>query len=95
MSLHPTEDHVVVAPIESESVSPGGIVLPDNAKRRSGRGEIVAVGPGRHDHDGCLVPMPVSVGQTVIHQEYAGNEVKDGGKTFLIMRSSDIMAVVD
>ncbi|MBE3557250.1 MAG: co-chaperone GroES [Firmicutes bacterium] len=92
--LRPLSDHVVVKPLEQEERSPGGIVLPDTAKEKPQQGEVVAVGPGRFEK-GNRLPMEVKVGDHVLYSKYAGTEVKYEGTDYLILRESDIMAVLE
>ncbi len=91
--LKPLADRVVINPIEDEGKTPGGIVLPDTAKEKPQKGEIVAVGPGKVLDSGERAPMDVKVGDIVIYAKYGGTEVKIDGKEYLIMRDSDILAV--
>ena len=96
MSLKPLADRVVVEPLEQEEVTAGGIVLPETAKEKPQEGKIIAVGPGRRDDQGKLVPMDVKVGDIVLYAKYAGTEVKlDGEHTVLVLRESDILAIVE
>ena len=90
--LTPLGDRVVIKPLTEEEVSKGGIILPDTAKEKPQRGEVVAVGPGRLDENGKRVPMEVSKGDKVIYAKYAGTEIKEGDAEFLILRESDILA---
>ncbi|MCL5428625.1 MAG: co-chaperone GroES [Chloroflexi bacterium] len=94
MSLKPLADRVLVEPIEDEEVTPGGIVLPETAKEKPQRGKILAVGPGGRDEDGKLISMEVKVGETVLFAKYAGTEIKLEGKKRLILRQSDLLAIV-
>jgi chaperonin GroES len=81
--------------LEQEEVTPGGIVLPETAKEKPQKGEIVAVGPGARDEDGKRIAMDVSVGDKVLFAKYAGTEIKIEGDKLLILRESDILAVID
>jgi chaperonin GroES len=92
--LKPLADRVLVEPIEDEEVTPGGIVLPETAKEKPQRGKILAVGPGGRDEDGKPVTMEVKVGETVLFAKYAGTEIKMEGKKMLILRQSDLLAIV-
>jgi chaperonin GroES len=83
---------VVVRPIAEEETTKGGIILPDTAKERPQRGEIIAVGPGRLDEDGKRIAMEVKKGDKVIYAKYAGTEIKQDDEEFLILRESDILA---
>lgn len=93
-ALRPLGDRVVVRPTEQEEVTASGIVLPDTAKEKPQRGEIIAVGPGRLNDDGSRLPMDVKDGEQVLFAKYAGTEVKVGEDDLLIISEKDILAVV-
>jgi chaperonin GroES len=95
MRLKPLGDRVVVKPLEEEERTKGGIVLPDTAKEKPQHGEILAVGPGALDEDGERLPMDVNVGDRVLFAKYAGTEVKIDDDELLILRQSDILAIVE
>jgi chaperonin GroES len=95
MKLKPLGDHVVIKPLEAEDRTPGGIVLPDTAKEKSTKGEVVAVGSGRVLPNGRVVALAVKAGDTVIYSKYAGSEVKVDGKELKIVQESEILAIVD
>ena len=90
--LKPLEDRVVVEPKEAESVTAGGIVLPDNAKEKQQRGTVVAVGPGKLLEDGTRAELSVAVGDEVIYGKYAGYDITVDGKDVKILREEDILA---
>jgi len=92
--LKPLADRVVVRPLEREEKTASGIFLPDNAKEKPQEGEIVAVGPGRYE-DGKRIALDVVVGDKVIYSKYAGTEVKVNNEDVLILRESDILAVIE
>jgi chaperonin GroES len=94
MSLKPLGNRVVVEPIEQEDVTASGIVLPETAKEKPQKGKVLAVGPGERDEDGKHVPMDVSEGDTVLFAKYSGTEIKLEGKKLLILRESDLLAIV-
>ncbi|HDN58402.1 MAG: co-chaperone GroES [Candidatus Neomarinimicrobiota bacterium] len=94
MKVKPLADRVVVKPSEPEEKTSGGIILPDTAKERPQQGKVVAVGPGRVTDNGTKIPMEVKVGDTVLYGKYAGTEVLIDGEEHLIMRESDILAVI-
>ena len=94
MKIKPLGDRVVVKPSPAEDKTKGGIILPDTAKEKPVIGEIVAVGPGRKSDDGKLIPLDLKVGDKVLYGKYSGTETTIDGKEFLIMRESDIFAVV-
>ncbi|HLT19992.1 MAG TPA: co-chaperone GroES [Thermomicrobiales bacterium] len=93
--LTPLGDRVVVKPIQRDEVTKSGIVLPDTAKEKPQRGEVVAVGKGRFDEDGDRIPMEVSVGDNVLFAKYAGTEFKLDDEEFLILQERDILAIVN
>ena len=95
LSLKPLGDRVVVEPIEQEEVTAGGIVLPETAKEKPQQGNIVAAGPGARDEDGKRIEMDVKVGDKVLYAKYAGTEFKMDGKKLLILRESDLLAVIE
>lgn len=90
--LRPLADRVVVKRLEEESVTASGIVLPDTAREKSQRGEVVFVGTGRVTDEGHRIPMSVKVGDTVLFAKYGGTEVKVDGQELLILKESDILA---
>jgi chaperonin GroES len=93
--LRPLGDRVVVRPIEQEEVTASGLVLPDTAREKPQRGEIIAVGPGRLNDDGERLPMDVSAGDEVLFAKYAGTEIKVGDDEYLIISEKDVLAVVE
>ena len=95
MKFRPLHDRVLIKVLDSEQKTAGGIIIPDSAKEKPQEGEIVAAGPGRTTDDGKLVDLPVKVGQSVIYSKYAGTEYSEGGVDYLIVRESDILAIVD
>lgn len=94
VKLKPLGDRLVVEPKEREETTASGIILPETAKEKPQEGEVVAVGPGRRDDDGKRVEMDVSVGDTVLFAKYAGTEIKMDGKKLLILKESDVLAIV-
>ena len=94
VKLKPLADRVVVKPIVREEVTKSGIVLPDTAKEKPQEGEVIAVGPGRLTEDGKRLEMDVKAGDRVLFSKYAGTEYKEDDEEYLIMRESDIMAVI-
>ena len=87
--MKPINDRVVIKPAKAEEVTKGGIIIPDNAKEKPQRGEVVAVGPGK---DGNL--MTVQIGDTVLYGKYSGQEVNVDGTDYLIMREDDVLLVL-
>jgi len=94
MKLKPLGDRVVIKQLEAEEKTKSGIVLPTQSKEKPQEAEIVAVGPGANV-DGKVVPMQVSVGERVIYSKYAGTEVKIDGEEYIIVKESDILAIVE
>ena len=89
LNITPLHDRVIVLPAPAEEKTAGGIIIPDTAKEKPQKGKIVAAGPGKKDE-----PTTVKVGDTVLYGKYSGTEVTFEGKDYLIMRESDIMAIV-
>ena len=94
MAIQPLGDRVLVKALESEGKTKGGIVLPDIAKERPSKGEIIAVGTGKVFEDGSRKFLSVKVGDKIIFGKYAGTEVKIKDQEYLILREEDILAVV-
>ncbi len=95
MKLKPLSDRVVIEPVEQEEMTAGGIVLPETAKEKPQKGKVVAVGTGKRDDDGNKIEMDVAEGDVVLFAKYAGTEIKVEGKKLLILRESDLLAIVD
>jgi chaperonin GroES len=94
MVVKPLADRVLVKPLEMAEVKKGGIIIPDTAKEKPQEGEIVEVGPGRVTEDGKKVPMEVNKGDRILYGKYSGSEVSIDGNDYLIMRESDILAII-
>jgi chaperonin GroES len=94
MTLKPLADRVVVKPSKAEEMTKGGIIVPDTAKEKPVWGEVIAVGPGRVSDDGKVIPMEVKVGNKVLYGKYSGTEVTIEGEELLLMRESDIFAIM-
>ena len=95
LSLKPLGDRIVVEPIEQEEVTAGGIVLPETAKEKPQQGKVLAAGPGARDDEGKRIAMDVKVGDKVLYAKYGGTEFKMDGKKLLILRESDLLAIID
>ena len=95
MKIRPLHDRVVIKRKEEERLSPGGIVIPDTAKEKPVRGEVLAVGNGKILENGRTIPLDVKVGNEVLFGKYSGNEIKVDGEELVVMREDDIMAVFD
>ncbi|MEW4925316.1 co-chaperone GroES [Algibacter sp. 2305UL17-15] len=89
LNIKPLADRVLVEPAEAETKTASGIIIPDNAKEKPQKGKVVAAGPGTKDE-----PITVKVGDTVLYGKYAGTDLKLEGNDYLIMRESDILAIV-
>src|SRR5512137_2168686 len=94
LNLKPLGSRVVVEPNEQEEITAGGIVLPETAKEKPQQGTVLAIGQGDRDEDGKRIPMDVAVGDKVLFAKYSGTEIKMDGKKVLILRESDILAIV-
>jgi len=93
--IRPLGERVVIKPLPLEEVTKGGIVLPDTAKEKPQKGEVVAVGPGRLLDNGQRVAIDLKVGDQVLYSKYAGNEVKIDGEEYLILRENDVLGVLE
>jgi chaperonin GroES len=95
MKIRPLHDRVIVKRIEEERKSAGGIVIPDTAAEKPDQGEVVAVGKGKKDDNGKLIPVDLKVGDHVLFGKYSGQTVKVKGDELLVMREEDIMGVIE
>ena len=95
LKLKPLADRLVVEPTEQDEVTASGIYVPETAKEKPQEGKVVAAGPGRKDDDGKRIPMDVAKGDRVLYAKYAGTEVKLEGNKYLILKESDILAILD
>ena len=93
LNIKPLADRVLVEPLEAETKTASGIIIPDSAKEKPQEGEVVAVGPGAKNEDGKLSPMDVKVGDIVLFGKWSGTEVKIDNKEYSIMKESDIMGI--
>ena len=89
LNIKPLADRVIIAPAEAEQKTAGGIIIPDTAKEKPQKGEVIAVGPGKKDE-----PMTLKVGNKVLYGKYAGTELNVDGENYLIMRESDVLAIL-
>jgi len=94
MKIEPLDDRIVVEPMEAESKTKGGIVLPDTAKEKPQKGKIISVGPGRVTDEGKRIAPSVKKGDTVVYAKYGGSEIEIDGKEYMILRESDILAKI-
>jgi chaperonin GroES len=93
--LIPLADKLVLKPIVQEEVLSSGIVIPDTAKEKPNQGEIIAVGPGRRDENGQIVPMDVAVGDRVLYAKYTGQEIKVENEEYIVLREGDLLCKVE
>ena len=94
MKFKPLHDRVLIEVLDSSEKTAGGIIIPDTAQEKPQEGKVVAVGGGAKTEDGKLIPMDVKVGDKVLYGKYAGTEFKFEGSDYLIMRESDILAII-
>jgi chaperonin GroES len=94
VKIKPLGDRLLVKPLEGEDVTPGGIVLPETAKEKPQKGEVLAVGPGARDEAGKRIAMDVAVGNKILFAKYAGTEIKIDNDKLLILRESDVLGIL-
>jgi chaperonin GroES len=94
IKFKPLADRLVVKPLEEEEITPSGIVLPETAKEKPQKGEVLSVGPGARDEDGDRIEMDVKVGDKILFAKYGGTEIKIDGDKLLILRESDVLAIL-
>lgn len=95
MKIKPLNDRVIVARVEEEQKTAGGIIIPDTAKEKPQEGMVVAVGPGKRDDDGKRVPLEVKEGDRILFSKYAGTEIKVDGEEHIFMREDDILGILN
>ena len=95
LNLKPLGDRLVIEPLEQEEITASGIVLPETAKEKPQKGSVLAAGPGARDDQGRRITMDVQVGDTVLFAKYAGTEIKLDGKKLLILKETDVLAIVE
>ena len=95
MKIRPLHDRVLIKRVDAEDKTSGGLIIPDTAKEKPIKAEVVAVGAGKRDKDGKLHPLDVKPGDRVLFAKYSGTEVKIDGEEHLIMREDDILAVIN
>jgi chaperonin GroES len=93
--LIPLADKLVLRPIVQEEVLSSGIVIPDTAKEKPNQGEVVAVGPGRRDEDGKIIPMEIAVGDRVLYAKYTGQEIKVENEELIVLNERDLLCKVE
>lgn len=94
VNIKPLADRVVVKPLDDDQEMKGGLYIPDTAKEKPQQGEIMAVGPGRVSDDGTRIDMELKKGDKVLYGKYSGTEVTVGGEEYLILRETDVLAVI-
>jgi len=94
MKIRPLSDRVLVEPVKEDEVKKGGIIIPDSAKEKPQEGKVIALGTGKRDDDGKLIPFNVKEGDRVLMPKYGGTEVKIDDKEYQIVREDDILAVI-
>lgn len=95
IKMRPLGSRLVIEPIEQEDITAGGIVLPETAKEKPQKGTVLAIGPGERNDAGERIPMDVKVGEVVLYAKYSGTEIKYDGKKLLILRESDVLAILN
>jgi len=95
MNLKPLSSHILIQPLEDEKTTKSGIVLPENASEKPTRGKIVAVGPGKKDEKGQVIPMSVKVGDTVLFKKYGPDEIEIDGVKYLVGDEDDVLAIIE
>jgi len=94
MKIRPLHDRVIVKRLDNERKTASGIVIPDNVAEKPDQGEVLAIGPGKRDDNGKLIPIDLKVGDRILFGKYAGQSVKVEGDELLVMREEDIMGVI-
>lgn len=95
LKVRPLEDNILIEPLEREQRSASGIVIPDTSKEKPQEGKVMAVGPGKVTEEGKVLTPAVKVGERVLYKKWGGSEIKVGGKEYLMVKSEDILAVVE
>jgi chaperonin GroES len=94
MNVKPLADRILVKPLEAEEKTKGGIIIPDNAKEKPQKGEVVAAGPGKISDNGQKIAMELKKGDKVLYGKYSGTEVTIDGQEYLIVKESDVLAII-
>jgi chaperonin GroES len=95
MNIRPLYDRIVVKRIEEQETMRGGIIIPDSAKEKPQEGEVIAVGNGKRNEEGKLIPLDVKVGDRILFGKYSGNDIKLDGEEYMIMREDEVLGVLD
>jgi chaperonin GroES len=94
MNVKPLEDRILIKPMEANTKTAGGIIIPDAAKEKPQKGEVIAIGPGKTADNGLKIGMSLKKGDTVLYGKYSGTEIAVDGQDYLIIRESDVLAIV-
>ncbi|MBN1601816.1 MAG: co-chaperone GroES [Chitinispirillaceae bacterium] len=94
MNVKPLEDRIILKPVEADQKTAGGIIIPDNAKEKPQKGEVIAVGPGKTSDKGQKIEMSLKKGDKVLYGKYSGTEISIDGQDYLILRESDVLAIL-
>lgn len=95
VKIKPLSDRILVEPLEQGEVKKGGIIIPDSAKEKPQEGKVIALGTGKRDEDGKIIPFNVKVGDKVLMPKYGGTEVKIDDKTYQVIREEDILGIIE
>lgn len=95
MAVKPLADRVLVKPIEPMEVKKGGIIIPDTAKEKPMQGKVIEIGTGRQTEEGKIIPMSVKKGDKILYGKYSGTEISIDDEEYLIMRESDVLAIIE
>ncbi|HVO99683.1 MAG TPA: co-chaperone GroES [Bryobacteraceae bacterium] len=95
MNIRPLHDRIVVKRLEEDEAKVGALFIPDSAKEKPQKGEVVAVGKGKHSDDGKLIPLDVKPGDHILFGKYSGSDIKLDGTEYLIMREDEVLAVIE
>ena len=94
-TIKPLSNYILIKPLERETTTPSGIVIPDSAKEKPQEGEVIALGPGKKDENGKIIEMSVEEGDVVIYKNWGGKEIKIEGEDHLLLKEDDLLAIVE
>jgi chaperonin GroES len=94
-NIKPLFDNVLIKPLDADTKTASGIILPDSVKEKPQMGEVMAIGPGWHNNDGKVFPLDVKVGQKVMYKKWGGNEIKVEGEDWMLVEQKDILAILE
>ena len=95
MNLRPLQDRILIKRIEEKEAAKGGIIIPDSAKEKPQKGEVIAVGNGKKNEDGNIIPLDVKAGDRILFGKYSGAEIKMDGQEFLILREEEVLGIIE